>query len=173
MLLAAGVVYGAATTLHGSGFLAVFVAGIVVGDIRFPAQRAVREFNSALSDLSELAVFVALGLTVDLAFIATEGLWWRGLLLASLLVLVVRPLVVGSLLLPMRLDHGERVFIVWSGLKGAVPILLASLAVVGGTEYAQELYGITFVVVLASVLGQGTTVPLVAARCGVPMRDGS
>jgi cell volume regulation protein A len=171
MLLAAGVVYGAATVLHGSGFLAVFVAGIVVGDVQFPARRAVDEFNSALSDLSELAVFVALGLTVDLAFIADEGLWWRGLVLAGLLTLVVRPLVVGGILLPMRLDHGERLFIVWSGLKGAVPILLASLAVVGGTEYAAELYGITFVVVLLSVLVQGSSVPAVAARLGVPMRS--
>lgn len=171
MILAAGVVYGTATALHGSGFLAVFVAGIVVGDVQFPARRAVHEFNSTLSDLSELAVFVALGLTVDLAFIADEGLWWRGLALAALLILVVRPLVVGGMLLPMRLDHGERLFIVWSGLKGAVPILLASLAVVGGTEYAAELYGITFVVVLLSVLVQGSTVPAVAARLGVPMRS--
>jgi cell volume regulation protein A len=171
MLLAAGVVYGTATMLHGSGFLAVFVAGIVVGDVRFPARRAVHEFNSALSDLSELAVFVALGLTVDLAFIADEGLWWRGLVLAALLALVVRPLVVGGLLMPMRMAGGERLFVVWCGLKGAVPILLASLAVVGGTEYAAEIYGITFVVVLLSVLVQGSAVPAVASRLGIPMRD--
>jgi cell volume regulation protein A len=171
VILAAGLVYGLATELHGSGFLAVFVAGIVVGDVRFPARRAVEEFNSALSDLSELAVFVALGLTVDLAFIADEGLWWRGLVLAALLTVVVRPLVVGGLLLPMRMAGGERLFIVWCGLKGAVPILLASLAVVGGTEYAAELYGITFVVVLLSVLVQGSAVPAVASRLGVPMRD--
>jgi cell volume regulation protein A len=170
VLLAAGMVYGVASVMHGSGFLAVFVAGIVVGDVRFRARREVNDFNSALSDLSELAVFVALGLTVDLAFIANEGLWWRGLVLAALLGLVVRPLVVGGILLPIRLDWGERLFIVWSGLKGAVPILLASLAVVGGTDYAEEIYGITFVVVLLSVVVQGSAVPAVAARLGVPMR---
>ena len=169
MIVAAGVIYGAAAVAHGSGFLAVFVAGILVGDVDFPARREVRSFNSALSDLGELAAFVALGLTIDLTMIADEGLWWRGLLLFVLLALVIRPVVVGPLLAPMRLTAGERGFIVWSGLKGAVPILLASLAVTGGTEYAAELYGIVFVVVLASVVVQGSLVPAVARRLGVPM----
>jgi cell volume regulation protein A len=169
MILAAGVVYGAAAVAHGSGFLAVFVAGILVGDAHFKARPAVRSFNSALSDLGELAAFVALGLTIDLAAIADQGLWWRGLVLAALLAFVIRPIVVGPLLAAMSLTWGERGFIVWSGLKGAVPILLASLAVVGGTDYAAELYGIVFVVVLLSVIVQGTLVPTVAARFGVPM----
>jgi cell volume regulation protein A len=173
VILAAGAIYGAAGVAHGSGFLAVFVAGILLGDLRFPARRAVRAFNSALADLGELAAFVALGLTVDLAFITDEGLWWRGLAIAVLLGFVVRPLVVGPLLLPMRLSWGERGFVVWSGLKGAVPILLASLAVVGGTDYAAEIYGLVFVVVLFSVVIQGTLVPSVAARLGVPMTTDS
>jgi potassium/hydrogen antiporter len=169
MILAAGVIYGAAAVMHGSGFLAVFVAGILVGDVQFEARREVRSFNSALSDLGELAAFVALGLTIDLTMIGEEGLWWRGLLLFVLLAIVIRPVVVGPLLAPMHLTGGERGFIVWSGLKGAVPILLASLAVTGGTEYAAELYGIVFVVVLASVVVQGSLVPVVATRLGVPM----
>jgi cell volume regulation protein A len=172
VILAAGVVYGAAGVAHGSGFLAVFVAGILIGDLQFPGRRAVRAFNSALADLGELAAFVALGLTIDLVFITDEGLWWRGLAIAVLLGFVVRPLVVGPMLLPMRLTWGERGFVVWSGLKGAVPILLASLAVVGQTDYAAEIYGIVFVVVLFSVVVQGTLVPTVAARLGVPMSTG-
>ena len=169
VILAAGAIYGATAVAHGSGFLAVFIAGILVGDLQYAERSAVRSFNSALSDLGELAAFVALGLTIDLAFIADEGLWWRGLVLAVVLGVVARPLVVGALLVPMRLTWGERSFIVWSGLKGAVPILLASLAVVGQTEYAAEIYGIVFVVVLVSVVVQGTLVPTVAARLGVPM----
>jgi cell volume regulation protein A len=171
VVLAAGAIYGAAAVAHGSGFLAVFVAGIIVGDLQYDARRAVRAFNSALSDLGELAAFVALGLTIDLAFIADEGLWWRGLVLAVLLGFVIRPLVVGPLLAAMRLTWGERGFIVWSGLKGAVPILLASLAVVGGADDAAEIYGMVFVVVLFSVVVQGTLVPTVAARLRVPMDD--
>jgi cell volume regulation protein A len=69
----------------------------------------------------------------------------------------------------VRLDWGERGFVVWSGLKGAVPILLASLAVVSGTDDAAEIYGIVFVVVLCSVVVQGSLVPSVAARLGVEM----
>ena len=171
VVLAAGAIYGAAAVAHGSGFLAVFVAGIIVGDLKYDARRAVRAFNSALSDLGELAAFVALGLTIDLAFIADEGLWWRGLVLAVLLGFVIRPRVVGPLLAAMRLTWGERGFIVWSGLKGAVPILLASLAVVGGADDAAEIYGMVFVVVLFSVVVQGTLVPTVAARLRVPMDD--
>jgi potassium/hydrogen antiporter len=171
VILMVGVVYGAATVAHGSGFLAVFVAGILVGDVRFEARRAVRAFNAALGELGELATFVALGLTVDLAFIGDEGLWWRGLLLAVLLGFVVRPLVVAPLLTVVDLSWGERGFIMWSGLKGAVPILLASLAVVASTDYAPELYGIVFVVVLFSVVVQGSLVPTVARRLGVPLEE--
>ena len=169
VILAVGVIYGTATVATGSGFLAVFVAGILVGDMQYPARGAVRDFNSALTDLGELAAFVALGLTVDLALIGDAGLWWQGLVLAALLGLVIRPLVVTPLLLPVRLDWGERGFVVWSGLKGAVPILLASLAVVNGTDDAAELYGIVFVVVLCSVVVQGSLVPTVASRLGVEM----
>jgi cell volume regulation protein A len=169
VILAVGAIYGVAAVAKGSGFLAVFVTGILVGDMRYAARDAVRDFSSALTDLGELAAFVALGLTVDLALIGDAGLWWQGLVLAALLGLVIRPLVVTPLLLPVRLDWGERGFVVWSGLKGAVPILLASLAVVSGTDDAAEIYGIVFVVVLCSVVVQGSLVPSVAARLGVEM----
>lgn len=170
-LVSAGVIYGATSAAHGSGFLAVFVAGIVLGDIRYPRKEEVHHFHSAVADLGELAVFVALGLTVDLAFIGSEGLWWQGLVLAALLAFVIRPLVVWPLLQLSSLAPNERLFVVWCGLKGAVPILLASLAVTGATAEAAEIYGIVFVVVLFSVVVQGTSVPAVAARLGVPMRD--
>ena len=133
VMLGAGVVYGLAAVSHGSGFLAVFVAGIVIGDAELPARIEVRHFQSALANLGELAVFVALGLTVDLGYILSGSLWWEGLVLAVILGFVVRPLVITPLLLPSHLSHGERLFVTWAGLKGAVPILLASLAVVAHT----------------------------------------
>ena len=168
-LLSAGVIYGAGSAAHGSGFLAVFVAGIMLGDVHYPRRHEVHHFHSAVADLGELAVFVALGLTVDLAFIGSEGLWWQGLVLAALLGFVIRPLVVWPLLHGSGLGQNERLFVVWCGLKGAVPILLASLAVTGGTDDAAEIYGIVFVVVLFSVLVHGTAVPAVAARLRIPM----
>jgi cell volume regulation protein A len=171
MLVGAGLVYGLATASHGSGFLAAFVAGIVLGDSEIASRGEVRSFLSALADLSELAVFVALGLTIELGTILGGSLWWQGLVLAVALGFVVRPLVVAPLLLPSRLSRGERLFVMWAGLKGAVPILLASLAVVGGADDATAIYGIVFVVVLFSVVVQGTSVPSVARRLGVPMID--
>jgi cell volume regulation protein A len=171
VVLGAGVVYGLAAVSHGSGFLAVFVAGIVIGDADLPARIEVRHFQSALANLGELAVFVALGLTVDLGYILSGSLWWEGLVLAVVLGFVVRPLVITPLLLPSHLSHGERLFVTWAGLKGAVPILLASLAVVAHTEQSNQIYGIVFVVVLFSVVVQGTLVPRVAERLGVPMTE--
>src|SRR5829696_7534479 len=169
MLAAAGVVYGAATLVHGSGFLAVFAAGILLGDRPLPHRTEVDGFLSSLGSLAEIVMFAALGLTIDLTELVETDAWLEGLVLAVLLAFVVRPLVVGALLLPVRLERAERLFVMWSGLKGAVPILLASLALIGGVEDATEIYGIVFVVVLFSVLVQGTLVPKVAARLGMPM----
>jgi potassium/hydrogen antiporter len=169
MVAAAGVIYGAATLVHGSGFLAVFVAGILIGDRPLPHRQEVDAFLDSTSSLAEIAMFVALGLTIDLTELFDSDAWVEGLALAALLAFVIRPLVVGTLLLPVRLDRGERLFVMWSGLKGAVPILLAALALIGGVDDGNEIYGIVFVVVLFSVLVQGTLVPTVAERLGVPM----
>jgi potassium/hydrogen antiporter len=170
-LALAGVIYGTATVAHGSGFLAVFIAGILIGDTDIPAKRGVERFHTSLASLAEIVVFVALGLTVDLTELGENNLWLDGLILAVILAFVARPLATGPLLLPARLTNGERLFVMWSGLKGAVPILLASFAVLGGVEDADRIYSIVFVVVAFSVLFQGTSVPYAATRLGVPMRQ--
>ena len=169
MLAAAGVVYGAATLVHGSGFLAVFVAGILLGDRALPHREEVDGFLSSLGSLAEIVMFVALGLTVDLTDVLDSDAWLEGLVLALVLGFLIRPLVVLSLLLPVRLDWGERLFVAWSGLKGAVPILLAALAVIGGVDDSNQIYDVVFVVVLFSVLVQGTLLPVVARRLNVPL----
>jgi cell volume regulation protein A len=170
-LALAGVIYGTATVAHGSGFLAVYIAGILIGDADIPLKRGVERFHTSLASLAEIVVFVALGLTVDLTELGENNLWLDGLILAVILAFVARPLAVGPLLLPARLTKGERLFVMWSGLKGAVPILLASFAVLGGVEGADRIYSIVFVVVAFSVLFQGTSVPYAATRLGVPMRQ--
>jgi cell volume regulation protein A len=170
LLAAAGVIYGAATLVHGSGFLAVFVAGVLVGDRQLPHRAAIDGVLSSLGSLAEITMFVALGLTIDLTDVLDGDAWFQGLVLAALLAFVIRPVVVGGLLLPVRLDHGERLFVMWSGLKGAVPILLAALALIGGVDDGEAIYSIVFVVVLFSVLVQGTFVPAVAHRLRVPMK---
>ncbi|MGZ4417019.1 MAG: cation:proton antiporter domain-containing protein [Gaiellaceae bacterium] len=169
----AGAIYGLATVAHGSGFLAVYVAGILVGDADIPARRAIERFNTSLASLAEIVVFVALGLTIDLTELGANHRWLDGLLLAVVLAVVARPLAVGPLLVPAKLSHNERIFVMWSGLKGAVPILLASFAVLGGVEDANRIYGIVFVVVAFSVVLQGASIPFVAARLGIPMESRS
>jgi cell volume regulation protein A len=169
VLAAAGVVYGLASVLHGSGFLAVFIVGLLIGDVHAPYKTEIERFHTSLASLAEIAVFVALGLTIT----GPSDLWDdlpEGILLALALALVARPIAVSLLLLPARLRLGEKLFIMWGGLKGAVPILLAAFVIIADVPDALSIYNIVFVVVTFSVLVQGSMIPFVARRLGVPMR---
>jgi cell volume regulation protein A len=166
------VIYGVAAVAHGSGFLAVFVAGIVIGDEEAPYKREISRFVDALSSIAEIVAFVVLGLTVNLGRLPDRNAWLIGLALAAALAFVVRPVLVGLVLLPVRLTRGERGFVLWSGLKGAVPILLGTFILgARGIEDKIELYDVIFVVVLFSVVVQGGLVPWVAKLGNVPMRE--
>ena len=166
----AALVYGAATLLHGSGFLAVFLAGILVGDARVPYQAEVRRFSGGLSSLAEIVAFTLLGFSVSWTDVLRSGVLLPGLLLSALLILVIRPLLVGALLAPIRLALGERGFVVLAGLKGAVPILLGVMIREAGVPGGNELAALIFVVVLVSVILQGGLTPQLAAWLRVPMR---
>jgi cell volume regulation protein A len=170
-LALAGTLYGATALAHGSGFLAVFIAGLVLGDTNGQYKVEIERFHGALAVLAEIAVFVVLGLVVSLGSL-TFDIWMDGTLLLLAIALVARPLVVAGLLAPFRFTRGERIFIAWSGLKGAVPILLAAFAVVSGVDEALTVFYIVFVVVLLSVVVQGSLVPWVARRLAIPMRSG-
>jgi potassium/hydrogen antiporter len=169
-LAAAGVIYGAAAAAHGSGFLAVFVAGVALGDADVPLRDQIERFHTSLASLAEVVVFVALGLTVDLTELVTSRSLLEGLALAVILALVARPLAVGPFLLPMRMRRNEGLFVIWGGLRGAVPILLAAFAVLAAVEDSERVYDIVFVVVAFSVIVQGSSIPFVARRLGIPMR---
>jgi potassium/hydrogen antiporter len=160
LLALAGTLYGLTSLAHGSGFLAVFVAGLLIADAELPD---VKDFHHSLASVAEIAVFAALGLTLSLTDLPTDD-WLNGAVLIIVLALVIRPLVVLVTLVKADLDNRERVFIAWSGLKGAVPILLAAFAVLDGVDGADTVYGIVFVAVLLSVFGQGSLVPTVARR---------
>jgi cell volume regulation protein A len=166
-LALAGTLYAVTALAHGSGFLAVFIAGLIVGDAQTPFKIEIERFHGSLAALAELVVFVGLGLTVSIGSLSGR-VWLEGTVIALVLGLIVRPMVVATLLAPTRLRWAERAFVAWSGLKGAVPILLAAFAVIGGVAEADRVYGIVFVVVLISVVGQGTLVPFVAKTLGIP-----
>jgi cell volume regulation protein A len=171
LVVAAGTgIYGLATVAHGSGFLAVFLAGILLGDAEMPFRTEVKRFASALASLGEMVAFTVLGLSVPLLPLlgSTDAL--VGLAIAGLLILVVRPVLVGLLIVPVRLRLPERVFVLWAGLKGAVPILLGLFILGAGGPDTSRLYRIIFVVVLISVVVQGGSVPLAARLLRIPMR---
>jgi cell volume regulation protein A len=166
------VLYGAATALEGSGFLAVFVAGILAGDRALPEKRSVVGFAGALAALGEIVAFVVLGLSVDLSSVFTGARVWTALGLAALLILVIRPVLVGLVSAPIRLSRGERWFVLLAGLKGAVPILLGTYVLAESAPRAGEIYDIVFVVVLVSVVVQGGLVPAMTRLFRIPLRVG-
>lgn len=170
VLAGALAIYGAATAARGSGFLAVLVAGIVIGDEEVPLKRTIHRFHSALASLAEIVAFILLGLTVRLADLSEGDAWLIGLVLAVLLTLVIRPGLVGLLLWPVRLRRGERIFVLWTGLKGAVPILLGAFILEAKVAGASRLYEIIFTVVAFSVIIQGGLVPTLVRRLRVPLR---
>ncbi|MHB1713060.1 MAG: potassium/proton antiporter [Acidimicrobiales bacterium] len=168
-LAGALLLFGTATVAHGSGFLAVFAAGVVLGDGRAPYKREIERFHSALASLAEIVAFVVLGLTVNLSELARADVWVPGVVLGAVLAFVIRPVLVGLCLLPARLQSNQRNFVLFAGLKGAVPILLGSYLLAAHIPDAERLYGIIVVVVVFSVVVQGSLVPTVAKLLHLPM----
>lgn len=157
--------YGLAASLQGSGFLAVYVAGIVLGNSRLVFQRGVLLFHDAGAWLGQIAMFVVLGLLSfpsRLIDVAPEGL-----LVALVLILVARPLAVLVALAPFRFDAREIVFLSWVGLKGAVPITLATFPLLLGLPSGPPIFNVVFFVVLISALTQGVSLPFFARKLGL------
>jgi len=169
-LASAFVIYGLATIAHGSGFLAVFIAGIILGDARAPFKREIERFHSALASLAEIVAFIVLGLTVNLDDPTQPDIWIPGLILGAAVAFLIRPVLVGLCLIPVRLDAREKAFILFAGLKGAVPILLASYLLAATVPQASRLYGIVVIVVVFSVLVQGSLIPTAAKVLHLSMR---
>jgi len=164
------VIFGLAVVAQGSGFLAVFVAGILIGDEPAPYKREIERFHSSLASLAEIVAFVLLGLTLRLSALGSADTWGVGLAIAALLAFVIRPVLGGLVSLPVRLSRRERVFFLWTGLKGAVPILLGMTIATSGIPGAIRAYQIIFVIVGFSVTVQGGLVPSLAHRLHIPLR---
>jgi len=161
--------YGGATLMHGSGFMAVYLAGLLLGNGPLPYRPGLLRVHDALAWLSQVGMFLILGLLVypsRLVDVAAVGLG-----LALLLAIVVRPLVVALCLLPFRYPRREVLYIGWVGLRGAVPIVLATFPVLAGAPGAGRLFDLVFFIVVATALIPGATVAWVTRRLGLQSNE--
>lgn len=166
MMTALGLLaFGIAANLGGSGFLAIFIAGVMIGNKRFVFQRSTFLFHDGLAWLSQITMFVVLGLLVN-----PESLlevWPQGLVIAGVLVLVARPLAVAPVLHFFGFNRREIGLVSWVGLRGSVPIILAIFPLLFGLPGAELIFNVVFFVVLISATIQGSTMPWVARRLGL------
>lgn len=156
LAIAGGVsIYGGVTVAGGSGFLAIYLVGIVLGNSQLQAMQNILRVNDGLAWLSQIMMFLMLGLLVTPSDIPPIALPALGVAFA--LMLVARPVAVWICLLPFRFPWREQLFIAWVGLRGAVPIILATFPLLAGLEHAMAYFNIAFIVVLMSLLLQGWT----------------
>jgi cell volume regulation protein A len=161
--------FGAGTVLHGSGFLSVYLAGLLLGNGPLPYRTGLLRVHDALAWLSQVGMFLILGLLVyPSRLLDVAGV---GLAIAVLLAFVVRPLVVTVCLLPFRYPRHEVLYIGWVGLRGAVPIVLATIPVLAGAPGAGRLFDIVFFIVVASALVPGATVAWVTQKLGLQTKE--
>ncbi len=161
LALAFGLVaFGLAAVLGGSGFSAVYIAGIVLGSSSIVFRRGIFSFHDATAWLGQIVLFVMLGLLSFPSRLLAVA--WEGLLIALVLILVARPIAVWASVWPFRFRRRELTFLSWVGLKGAVPITLATFPLLAGVPKSGQIFNAVFFVVLLSALSQGWSLPLVA-----------
>jgi cell volume regulation protein A len=161
-LATAALAYGAAGALGGSGFLAVYLVGLAVGDARLDDREPVIAFHRGLALVAEIGMFVALGLLV---FPSQFGpIVVKAILLALITAVVARPIATAVATVGQGFTGAERRLLAWAGLRGAVPVILATFAVIDNVPRSIELLNIVFFAVLLSATVQGTTIQPLAAR---------
>ncbi len=157
--------FGGADTLHGSGFLAVFLCGVVLSAKETPAQRTIETFHEGLAWVAQLGLFLTLGLLVEPAELPEVAL--AGTLLAIISSVIARPAAVVIVLGRMNFTFAERLVLGWAGLRGAVPVVLGTFPVIAGVEGATDMFNIVFFAVVVSTVLQGATFEPFARWLGV------
>src|SRR5690554_3783985 len=157
--------FGIAANLGGSGFLAIFIAGVIIGNHRMVFQRSTYLFHDGLAWLSQITMFVVLGLLVDPK--ALLDVWVEGLLIAAALTFIARPIAVVPVLRLFGYNAREITLVSWVGLRGSVPIILAIFPLVFDLPGAALIFNVVFFVVLISATVQGATLPIVARKLGL------
>lgn len=157
--------FGVAANLGGSGFLAIFIAGVVIGNSRFVFQRSTFLFHDGLAWLGQIVMFVFLGLLINP--LSLLDVWQEGLMIAIVLTLIARPLSVIPVLKIFGFNAREITLVSWVGLRGSVPIILAIYPLIYGLPGASLIFSVVFFVVLISATIQGSTLPWVARALGL------
>jgi cell volume regulation protein A len=159
------VAFSVPTLFSGSGFLAVYVAGAVLGDRPFPHQTGIKRVHDALAWVGQISMFLVLGLLVFPSRLLAVA--WQGIAMGLFLAFVARPLVIALFLMPFRFPPREVAYIGWIGLRGAVPIVLAVYPVLSRAPGADRIFDIVFFVVVVNALIPGWTVAWLARKLGL------
>ncbi|WP_035846658.1 potassium/proton antiporter [Kitasatospora azatica] len=154
--------YAGGALLHGSGFLAVYICAVLLGNAKLPHGPAVRGFADGLAWIGQIGMFVLLGLLCTPATMGSAV--WPAIVIGTVLVLLARPLSVVITLTPFRLPWREQALLSWAGLRGAVPIVLATIPLVADVPHAQDVFNIVFILVVVFTLLQGPTLPWLARQ---------
>ena len=164
-LTVAALAYGGADTLGGSGFLAVYLAGLLIGSATIPAERTIVSFHQGLGWVAQVAIFLTLGLLVSPARLSSVAV--KGTILAVVLVVIARPVAVAVSTLPFAYTWRERALLGWAGLRGAVPVVLATFPVIDHVPHSLQFFNIVFFAVLVSTVVQGSTFETFARGLGL------
>jgi potassium/hydrogen antiporter len=157
--------YAIAATVHTSGFIAAYLSALVLGNLGLPHRAAVHSFSSALGSIAQIGLFIMLGLLASPTELPEQI--GPALLIGLVLLLVARPLSVLVSLTPFRIPLRDQAFLSWAGLRGAVPIVLATVPATLGTANAARIFNLVFVLVIIFTLVQAPTLPWVARRLGL------
>jgi cell volume regulation protein A len=147
--------FGVTTMLQGSGFLAVYATALVIGNSKIPYRNGLTRIHDAVAWLGQIGMFLMLGLLVFPSQLLDVA--WMGLGIALLLAFIARPVAVAACLLPFRFPRRELMYIGWVGLRGAVPIILATFPILAQVDGAQRIFNVVFFVVVVNSLVPGST----------------
>ncbi|GAA4727666.1 potassium/proton antiporter [Pedococcus ginsenosidimutans] len=157
--------YAVAASIHTSGFIACYLAALVLGNLRLPHRPAVTGLSTALGWVAQIGLFVLLGLLASPSKMLDQLV--PAVVIGLVLLLVARPLSVVASVAPFRLGWRDQVFLSWAGLRGAVPVVLATVPLTVGARNVDWIFELVFVLVVIFTIVQGPTLPWVAQRLGI------
>jgi cell volume regulation protein A len=156
--------YSSAALMQASGLLAVYVAAMIIGNSDLTYRTSIFRFNEGFAWMMQILMFIILGLLVFPTQLFTADVMVKGILISLILILIARPIAVFTSTIKMGFSNKEKIFLSWAGLRGAVPIVLATFPMIAGIEDSQIIFNVVFFVVFTSALLQGSTISILAEK---------